>query len=319
MREESVLVTGGAGFIGSHLVDALLSQGNSVHVLDNLSNGKTEHIDRWLQQPNFTFTKDDLLTKTDWTDINDCRTVIHLAANPEVRVGSSKPEIHFQQNLQATFNLLEATRKKGKVSTCVFASSSTVYGDATGIPTPEDYAPLQPISVYGATKLACEALITAYAHTYDFNTIILRLANIIGPRSNHGVIIDLIQKLRMNQKTLEILGDGTQSKSYLLVDDCVEAFLLALSKSKEKITVLNVGSEDMVDVKKIASIIIEEMGLHDTQFTYTGGVDGGRGWKGDVKTMLLDVKHLRALGWRPKYTSDQAVRVTANRLLNSKQ
>jgi UDP-glucose 4-epimerase len=312
-----VLVTGGAGFIGSHLVDALMTRGDEVCVFDNLSTGSVENVRRWLDSPSFTFMKGDLLSPADLEklEVERCSVIFHLAANPEVKIGSTHPSVHFKQNIVATHSLLELVRRAASRPTLVFASTSTVYGEASKIPTPEDYAPLKPISTYGASKLACEALITAYAYTYGFNAVIYRLANIVGPRSRHGVIHDFVQKLKKNPRELEVLGDGTQTKSYLHVSDCVEAMLLGLEKSSEQVEIFNVGSEDQVDVKTIAEIVIEEMGLKDVKLTFTGGVDGGRGWKGDVKNMLLDVNKLKALGWKPKLNSRQAVREAAKSLV----
>ncbi|MCW4020971.1 MAG: NAD-dependent epimerase/dehydratase family protein [Candidatus Bathyarchaeota archaeon] len=313
---EVILVTGGAGFIGSHVVDALMKKEAEVRVLDNLSGGSLDNLRKWLNHPLFKFIKGDLLDRADVTKATDgCETVFHLAANPEVRLGSVAPEIHFEQNVLATYNLLESLRKADTVKSLVFTSSSTVYGDASEIPTPEDYSPLEPISVYGASKLASEALINAYAHTYGFRAVIFRLANIIGPRSSHGVTYDFVQKLRENLHELEILGDGTQAKSYLYFDDFVEAMLLSFGKSNSPVEVFNLGSEDWVDVKTIARIVVEEMCLKDVSFRFTGGVDGGRGWKGDVKYMLLAIKKLKSLGWKPKLNSSQAVRATARSIL----
>ena len=316
---EKVLVTGGAGFIGSHIVDALLTQGANVCVFDNLTAGTTQNIKQWRTNPNLNFIKGDLLNPTDLAKIEKTRfeTVFHLAANPEVRIGSTNPDIHFQQNIVTTHNLLEFLRKTRNPSTLIFTSTSTVYGEPTKIPTPEDYAPLKPISTYGASKLASEALISAYAHTYDFKAIILRLANIVGPRSKHGVIHDFIQKLNKNPTQLEILGDGTQTKSYLYITDCIEAMLLGLEKSTEQVEIYNVGSEDQVDVKTIAQIVIKEMDLKNVKLTFTGGVDGGRGWKGDVKNMLLDISKIKKLGWKPKHNTQQTIRKAIKHLTTS--
>jgi len=311
-----ILVTGGAGFIGSHLVDALMKEDSEVCVLDNLSNGSLENVREWLRHSAFRFINGDLLNQTDIKRaVKDCEVVFHLAADPEVRLSSVVPNVHFEQNVMATYNLLEASRKSDTVKLFVFTSSSTVYGDASKIPTPEDYVPLEPISIYGASKLASEALISGYAHTYGFKAVIYRLANIIGPRSRHGVIYDFIMKLKKNPLELEILGDGTQAKSYLYVDDCVDAMLFSLEKSSRQVDVFNLGSEDWIDVKTIARIVTEEMHLTDVAFRFTGGVDGGRGWKGDVKYMLLDINKLKSLGWKPKYNSAQAVRTTAKNIL----
>jgi UDP-glucose 4-epimerase len=312
-----VLVTGGAGFIGSHLVDALMARGWEICVFDNLSTGSLENIKQWLDSPDFTFIKGDLLSPIDLEKLKIERysIIFHLAANPEVKIGSTDPNIHFQQNIVATHNLLELMRKAEMQPTLVFASTSTVYGEASKIPTPEDYAPLKPISTYGASKLACEALITAYAYTYGFRAIIYRLANIVRPRSRHGVIFDFVEKLRRSPGQLEILGDGTQTKSYLHVKDCIDAILLGLDKSREQVEIFNVGSEDQADVKTVAQIVIEEMGLEGVKLVFTGGVDGGRGWKGDVKNMLLDISKLKALGWKPKLNSKQAVRKAARSII----
>ena len=316
MTGRSVLVTGGAGFIGSHIVDALMIDGAEVQVIDNLSNGTLKNIKRWLGHPSFKFIKGDLLNRNDVEAAAEkCEAVFHLAANPEVRIGFSTPEIHFEQNVISTYRLLEALRRSGSSEIFLFTSSSTVYGDASEIPTPEDYGPLKPISIYGASKLASEALISSFAQTYGFKAIICRLANIIGPRSRHGVIYDFIRKLKSNPQELEILGDGTQTKSYLYIDDCVSAMLTILEKSRRKVEIFNIGSEDWINVKRIAEIVTEEMGLKNVSFRFTGGVDGGRGWKGDVKYMLLSIERLKSLGWRPKLNSAEAVRKTAKEIL----
>jgi len=287
-----------------------------VRVLDNLSSGSLENIGRWLEHPGFKFVRVDLLNQADLTDaMKGSEVLFHLAANPEVRLSSVEPDVHFEQNVVATYNLLEAVRRSGCVESLVFASSSTVYGDAAEIPTPEDYAPLEPISVYGACKLASEALISSYAHTYGFGAVIYRLANIIGSRSKHGVIYDFVRKLKADPRQLEILGDGSQAKSYLDVSDCVDAMLLGLERSASRVEVFNLGSEDWIDVKSIAEIVVEEIGLGDVAFRFTGGVDGGRGWKGDVKFMLLGIDKLKSLGWGPRLNSSQAVRATARSVL----
>jgi len=310
------LVTGGAGFIGSHLTDSLMGRGEDVCVLDNLSAGTLSNLGRWLEHPRFEFVHGDLLNSTEVElAMEGCDVVFHLAANPEVRLSRARPEDHFKQNIEATYNLLEAIRSRGGAEVFVFTSSSTIYGEADIIPTTEDYAPLKPISLYGASKLAAEALVSAYTSTYGFRCVVYRMANVVGPRCGHGVIHDFVEKLRRDPRRLEVLGDGSQSKSYLYVSDCVEGMLIGADRTDETVEILNIGSEDRVDVKTIATIVIEEMGLKDVEVIYMGGVDGGRGWKGDVKLMQLNASRLRSLGWRPQYTSVEAVRETARAIV----
>jgi len=202
--------------------------------------------------------------------------------------------------------------RKNNVKKILFTSTSTIYGEAQIMPTPENYGPLTPISIYGASKLACEALITSYSHTFDIQAWIFRFANIVGPRSNHGIITDFIRKLRENPKKLEILGDGKQEKAYLHVSECVNSILFAMKKSKEKVNIFNIGSEDTISASGIGRVIAEEMGLPDVKFIYTGG---SRGWIGDVPGMRLDIEKLKNLGWKPAYTSEMSVREAARALL----
>ena len=315
----TVLVTGGAGFIGSHLVDSLLERGKAVRVFDNMSAGNELYLERWAGNEMFNFIKGDLTKPSEINYILEgCDTIYHLAANPEVRSWLASPDDQFKQNVEATFNLLEDIRKNSDINLLVFTSTSTVYGEATKIPTPETYAPLKPISNYGASKLAAEAMICSYASMYGFQSVIYRMANIVGPRSGHGVIYDFIEKLRKDPLKLEVLGDGTQSKSYLYVEDCIEGMIYGAETTNEDVEILNIGSEDRVTVLEIARIVIEEMGLEGAEIELTGGVDGGRGWKGDVKLMQLDMQRLKTLGWTPKRSSAEAVRETTRHLSRNK-
>jgi len=252
--------------------------------------------------------------------VKECEFIFHLAANPEVKLGATNPQLHFTENILTTFNLLEALRRSRKPKTVVFTSTSTVYGECSQIPTAEDYGPLIPISTYGASKLSCEALISSYAHTFNHRALIVRLANIIGPRSNHGVVVDFVKKILANPNELEILGDGYQEKSYLYVTDCIDAIIHLCEKfneGTERIDIYNVGSSDTICVREIAEIISMAMNVPDIKYRFTGGVDGGRGWKGDVKKMQLSIKKLRHTGWAPRYTSRQAVIQTAKALLGT--
>jgi UDP-glucose 4-epimerase len=307
-----ILVTGGAGFIGSYLVDHLIDKGNITTVFDNMSSGKIGFIEEHLENPIFTLIKGDLLDRKAIEEAcRDVDFVFHVAANPDVRLGTSDTKVHFDQNILATYNLLEAMRKNS-VKKIAFTSTSTIYGEAQIMPTPENYGPLIPISLYGASKLACEALITSYSHTFDIQAWVFRFANIVGPRSTHGIIVDFIKKLRENPTRLEILGDGKQEKSYLHVSECIDAILYAIEKSKKNVNIFNIGSEDTISATRIGETIVEEMRLSGIRFTYTGG---NRGWRGDVPRMRLDIEKLKAIGWKPVYTSERSVRETAKALI----
>jgi UDP-glucose 4-epimerase len=314
------LVTGGAGFIGSHIVDKIIEQFENVTVLDNLSSGRTENIRQHLGKRYFSLVKADLkFSEADWVKFFKVDTVFHYAANPEVRVSVLDPRTHFEENLLATFNVLEACRRND-VSCIVFASTSTVYGDAKIIPTPEQYYPLEPISVYGCCKLACENLLKTYSTLYGIRALILRYANVIGPRSAHGVIFDFINKLKRNSKTLEILGDGKQRKSYMHVNDAVDATIHLYKNFKSSNSyheVYNVGNEDWITVKDIADIIVKEMGLSNVEYQFSPATADGRGWLGDVKFMLLDISKLKSTGWKPTMNSEQAVKNTVKLFLKN--
>ena len=313
IRDRSILVTGGAGFIGSHLVDRLIDY-NRVTVLDNFSSGKAEHIEDHLKNPNFTLVEGDLLDrKAVEAALEGCDLVFHLAANPDVKVGAEDTKTHLHQNVIATYNLLESMRLRD-VAEIAFTSTSTVYGEAGIVPTPEGYGPLLPISLYGASKLACEALISAFCGTFGFRSWIFRFANIVGDRGTHGVIVDFINKLTENPEELLILGSGRQRKSYLLVDDCLEAMVYAVARAGGRVNVFNVGSSDSVDVTEIADVVVEKMNLSGVRYRYTGGIEG-RGWRGDVRTMLLSIEALEELGWRPKFSSRESIERAAEALL----
>jgi len=317
-----IIVTGAAGFIGSHLVDALLNEGHEVVGIDNLSSGDLSFLEEANGNDRFTLLQEDVLTTDLATRFAGADVVYHLAANPDVRLGASDTYVHVEQNILATHKVLEGMRAAG-VPFILFTSTSTVYGEASVIPTPEDYGPLYPISLYGASKLACEALISSYAHTFDMKAILLRFANVVGPRSTHGVTYDFVNKLTEDPEKLVILGDGSQNKSYFHVADCVSGILATYSGSvfaDGKGTVAyNIGSEDGIDVNGVARATMDAMGLTDVTFEYTGGVKGGGGWKGDVKVMRLDVEALKKLGWTPTRNSRDSIFATAKHLHESKK
>jgi UDP-glucose 4-epimerase len=298
-------VTGGAGFIGSHLVDRLIAEGNQVTVFDNLSSGKKEFTERHLGKGNFKLIKADLLVldKVKGT-IGTHDVVFHLAANPEARWGIENTELDLKQETIATYNVLEAMRVNG-VKKIVFASSGTIYGETPVIPLPEDYGPALPISLYGAGKLASEGLISAFCGTFDMQAWIFRFANVVGKRTTHGVIFDFIQKLKQDPSKLEILGDGKQCKPYLHVDDCIDGILFGFKNSHDKVNVFNIGCPTATNVTTIAKMLVEEMGLNEVKFKYTGG---DRGWPGDVPQVRFNVQKMNNLGWKARHTSDEAVK-----------
>lgn len=315
MDENRVLLTGGAGFIGSHLADKLIEMGKDVVCIDNFSSGKMEYIDHLMSNPKFTLIRADLF-KEDFTEaLRDCDVVFHVAANPDVRLGVDDTRVHLDQNVTVTHNVLEAMRKMD-VEGILFTSTSTVYGEASVIPTPEDYGPLEPISLYGSSKLACDALISAYCHTFGMKAATFRFANVVGPRSTHGVTYDFVHKLRKDPQKLEILGKepGTQ-KSYCHIDDCVSGMITGWEKLEARFEAFNIGSDDSIFVKQIADIVCEEMGLENVEYSWTGGVDDGRGWKGDVRTMLLASDVLKGRGWTPKHDSEGSIREAARYII----
>lgn len=299
-------VTGGAGFIGSNCVSKLLSEpDNQVTVYDNLSSGKLEFLKEFENNDRFTFIKGDLLDLEKLkSSVSGHEFVIHFAANPDIRLGTKNTDMDLKNGIRATYNLLESMRLSG-VGKIAFTSSSTVYGEAAVIPTPENYGPLVPISLYAAAKLGAEAFITAYAYSFNIQAWIYRLANVIGRNGTHGVIVDFIEKLENNPNELEILGDGRQKKSYLIVEECVDAIMYTIENSNERVNIFNLGSSDQVSVKRIGELIVEELGLKNVEFKYTGGT---RGWAGDVPIMMLNTDKIKNLGFGFKVNSENAVR-----------
>ena len=309
-----VLVTGGAGFIGSHVVDRLVKEGFEVRVLDNLSSGSLDNLAHYEGDSRVKVVVGDLKEMEDVVRaIEGADVVFHFAANPEVRVSTTNPEIHFNENVVATFNLLEAMRRRD-VREIVFASSSSVYGEPDEIPVSED-APVRPVSVYGASKAACENLIHAYSKLYGMKAVVLRYANVVGPRLKHGAVYDFVVKLSKSPSELEVLGDGKQVRSYIYVDDAVEATLIAWMKSDSAFEVYNVASEDWMTVDEVADEVIKAVGLSDVRKVYRPLLHGV-GWLGDVKRVALSIDKLKALSFKPHYSSREAVRLTARALLN---
>tara|TARA_Y100000588_G_scaffold131103_1_gene143679 strand:+ start:850 stop:1782 length:933 start_codon:yes stop_codon:yes gene_type:complete len=305
-------VTGGAGFIGSHLVDALVERGHEVRVLDNFSSGREEFLSHHSDSGSVEVVRADLLdSEAVSASMDGVETVHHMAANPDIRLGTEVTDTDLKQGTVATYNVLEAMRVNG-VGKISFASSSAVYGEAGIMPTPENYGPMIPISLYGASKLASEALITAWIGTFGAKGYIHRFANIVGPRGTHGVIFDFIHKLKREPTRLEVLGDGKQEKSYMSARDCVNSMLHVIDREDGDSNLFNLGTGDTCSVSRIAEIVVEESGLNEVKIEYTGGK---RGWAGDVPKTYLDVNKLLDSGFTPTSMSEEAIRDTAIALI----
>jgi UDP-glucose 4-epimerase len=311
--EERCFVTGAAGFIGSHLVEELLAQGYRVTGYDNLRWGQKRWIEHSLGDPRFTFVQSDLLDLPALTEaMRDHAIVFHLGASADVRKGTEETRLDLENCTIATYNVLEAMRANG-VKKILFTSSGTVYGEAPVQPTPEDAGPILPISLYGAAKLACEGLISSYCHLFDMQAWIFRCGQIVGARMGRGVLHDLIEKLQRNPRELEILGDGNQVKSYLLIEEMLDAtFFVLRHANHNQCEVLNLANESPLRVAEVARIIVEETGLKDVRLRYTGG---RRGWPGDVPEIRFDMGKMKRLGWEPKHTSAESARIATRRLL----
>ena len=306
-------VTGGAGFIGSHMIDRLMKGGHRVVAFDNLSLGRREFIRHHLTNPRFKFIKGDLLDlKRLQRAMKGCDVVFHFAANSDIVKSSKETMIDLNQGTIATFNVLESMRHNG-IGKIVFTSSNVVYGEAKKLPIPEDYGPLFPISMYGASKLACEGLISAFCHNFGFKSWIFRFANVTGPRITHGVVLDFYRKLQRRKSELEVLGDGKQAKPYVEVRDVVGGMLFGFRHSKEPVNYFNLGTDGLTSVTAIAHAVIKALGLSKVKLRFTGGV---RGWPGDVARVSLDMRKLKALGWKAKYpSSNEACMVGVNAVI----
>jgi UDP-glucose 4-epimerase len=305
------VVTGGCGFIASHVVDRLASQGHQVTVIDNLSTGYIENIQHHLDGKKVELLRFDLgdiknVTKA----LKGVDAVFHLAANADIRRGLEDTFRDIDRNLLVTYNILEAMRKND-VKKIIFSSTAAVYGEPEVFPTPESYHPCQ-TSFYGASKMGCEAFIEAFCEAYGFKSWLYRFVSIVGERHPHGVTYDFVKKLKANPAKLEILGDGSQRKSYLYIGDCIDGFFLGFEKSDKKVNLFNIGHTEYVGVKKVADIITSEMGLKNVKYDFTGG---SRGWVGDSPFVHLDVSKLKSLGWAPKVSIEEGIRKTVRWLL----
>ena len=314
MKARKCFVTGGAGFIGSHLVDRLLKDDNQVTVYDKLVLGTDARIKKHLNKPNFRFVQADLLDFERLKEaMKEHEIVWHLGANTNIRQGNMITDFDLKNCTTATYHVLEVMRQFG-ISQILFSSSACVYGDVPLANVVEDFGPLLPINLYGAGKLAGEGLISAYCHLFGIRAWMFRFANVIGAKMDHGVIFDFIQKLKKNREVLEVLGDGNQEKPFFLVEDCIEGMLRAYERGNRQCDIYNLGCESFTIIRRLAQIVVEEMGLSDVRFKYTGEK---RGWPGDAPIIHFNIDKMKKLGWQPKHTSDEAVRIAARRLVNT--
>jgi UDP-glucose 4-epimerase len=298
-----VVVTGCAGFIGSALVDRLLDQGCRITGIDDFSTGQRKFLESALNHPRFRLIEGDMLDLdglTQWFRGADC--VIHLAANADVRFGTEHPRRDLEQNTIATYNVLEAMRTNG-IKRIAFSSTGSVYGEATVIPTPEDAPFAVQTSLYGASKLAGEGLIAAYCEGFGLQSWIFRFVSILGERYTHGHVFDFYKQLKQDSSKLHVLGDGRQRKSYLYIQDCVDAMLLAMEKANDKVNVFNLGLDDYCVLNDSIGWITEALGVKP-RLEYGGG---DRGWIGDNPFIFLDTAKIRALGWKPKLSIREGI------------
>lgn len=309
----NILITGGAGFIGSHLCDYLIGKGNNITVVDNMVLGRKENISHLLDNERFHFIEEDILHKEAMQEIfskGKFEMVFHLAANSDIQKGGKNPYVDYQLTFNSTFQLLMLMKEFG-VKKLFFASTSAIFGEVYG-KIDEDFGPLRPVSNYGAGKLASEAFISAFSSTYNIQTWITRFPNVVGERFTHGVIFDFIKKLKNNPNELEVLGDGNQCKPYIYVKDLIDGIMYVINNTKERFNVFNLGPDSRTQVKEIAQMVIEEMNL-SAAIRYTGG---DRGWVGDVPVFKYDLTKINELGWTAPHTSNESVRIAIQKGLN---
>lgn len=308
----NILVTGGAGFIGSHLCDRLCDEGHNVTVIDDLSLGRMENLSEVIIEPNFTFKKGSVLDAHFMHTIfnnGNFDMVYHLAANSDIQKGSKDSDVDFMLTFQSTYNVL-CCMEEYDIKKLFFASTSAIFGETEGRIS-ENYSPLQPISNYGAAKLASEAFISSFSATHNIQTWIARFPNVIGERATHGVVFDFINRLKADPTRLKILGDGNQTKPYIYVKDLVDGIQFIINNSNERYNVYHLGSDTYANVNTIASVISLEMGVSPIR-EYTGG---NIGWVGDVSKFAYDLTKVNKLGWSPQYSSIQAVYISVNKIL----
>lgn len=307
------VITGGAGFIGSHLARQLLEQKEEVISVDNFTLGNSSNVKDLKDKNRFKLIEMDVSDKDEFCKLITTESpdvIYHLAANSDIQKSASCPGIDFKNTFSTTYSVLEAMREAG-VQRMFFASTSAVYGNKVGIELKENEGGLAPISYYGGAKLASEAFISAYAYMNGLDVTVFRFPNVIGPNLTHGVIFDFVTKLRKNPKKLEILGDGTQEKPYIYVEDLVEAILFAVGSEEKGMNIYNIGVEGKTSVRRIADMVCNSMGLGDVEYFFTGGHVG---WKGDVPSFQYNLDKIHQKGWKAHHTSDESVQATLDSL-----
>lgn len=310
--KKTLLVTGCAGFIGSHLVDFLLKKKYRVIGLDNLSTGNKFFLDLALKEKNFRFVKINLLSGKIEKYFKNIDTVYHLAANADVRFGLNHRKKDINQNIIVTYKILEAM-KKNNVKKIMFSSTGSVYGESNQIPTKETAPfPIQ-TSLYGASKISAESIISAYCEGYNMKSYIFRFVSILGERYTHGHVFDFVKQLKNKKNSLYVLGDGNQKKSYLNIRDCIEAIYKGMKYFNKKINIINLGTNEYINVKKSIKIICRTLNLKP-KIIYKGGK---RGWIGDNPFIFLETKKIRSTGWKPKYSIDKSVAITTKYLIKN--
>ena len=308
-----ILVTGGAGFIGSHLCDRLLQRGDQVWCVDNFHLGRRRNIAHLEGSPQFKFLHMDVLDRAALNGLFSQAgfdAVFHMAANSDIAAGNADAELDLNLNQLTTLAVLDTMRRHG-TNRLFFASTSAIFGEVNQV-LQEDFGPLQPISFYGASKLGAEAFISVYARTLGLRAVVLRFPNVVGERATHGVIYDFLRKLKANVYRLDVLGDGRQSKPYLYVGDLIDAIFVAWNKAEGPVAVYHAAGTGTTSVREIAEIVVAAAGRPETQIVYTGG---DRGWPGDVPHFRYDTTRLRAVGWQPQQPSTEAVRLAVERIL----
>jgi len=307
------LIVGGAGFIGSHLAAKLLKEeGHEVVIYDNFTSGTDNHLKSIHDHANLLIIRKDVKDLPELTKAAQGVDVIyHFASNPDISKAVTQPDIDFWEGTYLTNNVVEAARQAG-VKKIIYASGSGIYGDTGELVVKEDYSPLRPISTYGASKLAGEALLCSYCEMFGLQASGFRFANVVGPKQTHGVGYDFIRKLRQNPGELSILGDGTQSKSYLYVDDVLNGLATVLASNIPGFSAFNVSTPDAITVTEIADMVCKKMKLKNVRYIYGGGK---RGWKGDVPVIRLSSDAIRKLGWKPKYNCSEAISASLDAML----